>query len=158
MKDFFLKIIKIFNPIYIYTIDRSHHRSDEGYWLFKEYGTHTFVKKKLSQILDGDFIYCVNPKDIAYIVSFEEKIKMEKDSLRVKEEGRNGKLVLSNYHEEVKVTCDDFLVNQDLVERTNSSDVSRIAYIEGFKKGRQLSDIMKTPSSENKKPRLTLIK
>lgn len=116
------------------------------------------MKKNLSQILDGDFIYCVNPKDIAYIVSFEEKIKMEEDSLRVKEQGRNGKLVLSNSHEEVKVTCDDFLGNQDLVERTNSSDVSRIAYTEGFKKGRQLSDIMKTPNSENKKPRLTLIK
>ncbi|WP_206747207.1 hypothetical protein, partial [Serratia sp. OLIL2] len=70
-------IKKIFTPCYIYTLDHSVERTSDGYWLFKEFGTHTFVKKSWNQLVEGDFLRHVNPKDIAHIAETESKIKME---------------------------------------------------------------------------------
>lgn len=39
------RLRKIYSPSYLYTLDRSVIRTADGYWLFKEFGTHTFVKK-----------------------------------------------------------------------------------------------------------------
>ena len=38
------RLRKIYSPSYLYTLDRSVIRTADGYWLFKEFGTHTFVK------------------------------------------------------------------------------------------------------------------
>lgn len=49
------RLRKIYSPSYLYTLDRSVIRTADGYWLFKEFGTHTFVKKKLGATHRGRF-------------------------------------------------------------------------------------------------------
>ena len=75
------RLRKIYSPSYLYTLDRSVIRTADGYWLFKEFGTHTFVKK-LGQLIEGDFLRHVNPKDIAFIAETESKIKSPRPNCR----------------------------------------------------------------------------
>lgn len=155
------KIKKCFSPEYIYTLDYTFDRkADNGNWLFKEYGSHTYVKKNWEQILIGNFLNCVNPKDIAFIAETEAKEKLESLKINILEETRNGELLLGNDKEEMKIKIFDFLVNPELVERTSSLDVSRIAYSEGIRKGREISSLMsrKEKPIEKGKPVLKLIK
>lgn len=49
------KLRRIYSPSYLYTLDRSVTRTAEGYWLFKEFGTHTFVKKTGGSLLRATF-------------------------------------------------------------------------------------------------------
>lgn len=79
------RLRKIYSPSYLYTLDRSVIRTADGYWLFKEFGTHTFVKK-LGQLIEGDFLRHVNPKDIAFIAETESKIKIASAKLSIHEE------------------------------------------------------------------------
>lgn len=71
--NLFDKIKHIFNPQYSYTLDYSAINIDTGIYTFKEYGTHSYIKKSYKQIIESNFIYLINPKDIIYISKIEEK-------------------------------------------------------------------------------------
>lgn len=131
-------IIDIFSPPYLYTLDRNHINKHGG-WLFKEFGTHTYIVKTWKQMQFGDFIKEVNPKDLYYIAEMEAMEIIKKKNLRIIEEKRNGTFVLSCGGSKINVTGADFLNNNELINKTNSQDAIRIAYLSGFRKGREIS-------------------
>lgn len=154
------KLRKIYSPSYLYTLDRSVIRTADGYWLFKEFGTHTFVKKSWGQLIEGDFLRHVNPKDIAFITETESKIKVASAKLSIHEEKRNCMWTLKNDVDSISISGADFLRDRDLVDKTESLDATKIAFYAGVKEGRALSASLKNAkkSDRSKKTILTLIK
>lgn len=159
--SFFKCILNSFSPSYIYTLDKSFVCENEGAWLFKEFGTHTYIIKTWKQLQEGDFIRELNPKDILYITQAEVRRVMEYSRLRISEEKRGGVYVLSGEDMKISVTAKDFLNDYSLVSRTEYHDVVRIAYSAGVKKGRVISSCFPEVVSslhKNEKPVLTVIK
>lgn len=154
------KLINIYSPSYLYTLDRSVTRTADGYWLFKEFGTHTFVKKNWGQLVEGDFLRHVNPKDIAFIAETESKIKIASAKLAIYEERRNCMWTLKNGVDSISISGQDFLKNKDLVDKTESLDATKIAFYAGVKEGRAISASLQNAkkSGSAKKATLTLIK
>ncbi|WP_269936317.1 hypothetical protein [Serratia liquefaciens] len=154
----FLK--KIYSPCYLYTLDRSVNRISDGNWLFKEFGTHTFVKKSWEQLVEGDFLRHVNPKDIAYIAETESKIKTKSTKLSITEEKRNCIWTLNNGIDSISISGKEFIKNRELVDKTESLDATKIAFYAGIKEGREISASLKKPKQKEiiKKRTLTLIK
>jgi len=154
------RLRKIYSPSYLYTLDRSVIRTADGYWLFKEFGTHTFVKKNWGQLIEGDFLRHVNPKDIALIAETETKIKIASAKLSIHEEKRNCMWTLKNDVDSISISGADFLRDRDLVDKTESLDATKIAFYAGVKEGRALSASLKNAkkSDRSKKTILTLIK
>lgn len=154
------KLRKIYSPSYLYTLDRSVIRTADGYWLFKEFGTHTFVKKNWGQLIEGDFLRHVNPKDIAFIAETESKIKVASAKLSIYEEKRNCMWTLKNDVDSISISGADFLRDRDLVDKTESLDATKIAFYAGVKEGRALSASLKNAKKSDgyKKTILTLIK
>lgn len=153
-------IKKIFTPCHLYTLDYSVDRTRDGHWIFKEFGTHTYVKKNWEQLVEGDFLGHVNPKDIAYIAEIEAKIKFSSLKLSIHEEKRNCMWVLKNGLDSISISGKDFLKNRELIDKTESLDATKIAYHTGIKEGREISaslSKMKEPPSPQKNV-LTLIK
>lgn len=161
MSCFFKSIFKMFSPSYIYTLDKSFLCENKRNWLFKEFGTHTYIVKTWSQLQEGNFIRGLNPKDIAYIAQEEVRKVMENNYLRISEEKRGGIYTLSCADNNISITAEDFLKNYALVSRTEHHDVLRIAYFAGLQKGRVISscDPGRIASHENNKRQiLTVIK
>ncbi|HGM6822088.1 TPA: hypothetical protein ACKP65_000584 [Serratia marcescens] len=154
------RLRKIYSPSYLYTLDRSVIRTADGYWIFKEFGTHTFVKKNWGQLIEGDFLRHVNPKDIAFIAETESKIKIASAKLSIHEEKRNCMWTLKNDVDSISISGADFLKDRDLVDKTESLDATKIAFYAGVKEGRALSASLKNAkkSDKSKKTILTLIK
>jgi len=158
---FFKYISKSFSPSFIYTLDKSFLCENENFWLFKEFGTHTYIIKTWKQLQEGNFIRYLNPKDMAYIASVEVRKVMEGARLRISEEKRGGVYILSCKDMKISVTAKDFLNDYALVSRTEHHDVVRIAYSAGVKKGRLISSY--TPEiiashEKNERQILTVIK
>lgn len=153
-------IKKIFTPCYLFTLDRSIERTSDGYWLFKEFGTHTFVKKRWNQLVEGDFLRHVNPKDIAHIAETESKLKIESSKYTILEEKRNCTWTLKNGINSISISGIEFVRNRDIVDKTDSLDATKIAFYTGIKEGRELSAQSKKQSLKIKsnKTKLTLIK
>ncbi|BEM88236.1 hypothetical protein SME46J_27060 [Serratia marcescens] len=154
------KLRRIYSPSYLYTLDRSVTRTAEGYWLFKEFGTHTFVKKNWGQLVEGDFLRHVNPKDIAFIAETESKIKIASAKLSIHEEKRNCMWTLKNGADSISISGKDFLRNRELVGKTESLDATKIAFYAGVKEGREISASLQNAKKGDKpkKTILTLIK
>lgn len=158
---FFQFFSKIFSPSYIYTLDKSFIGESENTWIFKEFGTHTYIMKTWEQLQEGNFIRELNPRDILYITQVEIKRQMENKYLRICEEKRDGVYILSCEDFKMSVTAEDFLKDHALVSRTDYNDIIRIAYYSGIKKGRVISsyNLDKIAShTKNKRQILTLIK
>ena len=47
---------------------------------------HPYFREKLGQLIEGDFLRHVNPKDIAFIAETESKIKIASAKLSIHEE------------------------------------------------------------------------
>ncbi|MTD06315.1 hypothetical protein GKN89_06140 [Serratia sp. YC16] len=154
------KLRRIYSPSYLYTLDRSVTRTVEGDWLFKEFGTHTFVKKNWGQLVEGDFLRHVNPKDIAFIAETESKIKIASAKLSIHEEKRNCMWTLKNGADSISISGKDFLRNRELVDKTESLDATKIAFYAGVKEGREISASLQNAKKGDKpkKTILTLIK
>lgn len=158
---FFRKIKKSFNPEFIYTLDRSYGKDDDGCWLFKSYGSHIYVKKNWQQISDGNFLNSVNPRDISFIAEFEAREKVKYEKFNISEEARDGKLVLVNHTEKIRLNTCELLSSHEFLDKTSSVDIARIAYKEGVKKGREISSLIEgnfRKKRVEKKPVLKLIK
>lgn len=157
----FIKIInslkKIYSPCYLYTLDHSVKRSHEGLWLFKEFGTHTFVKKSWGQLVQGDFLKHVNPKDIAFIAEKESELKKTSCKLSIKEEKRNNSWILESEDSEISISGTDFMMNREIIDKTDTIDAARIAYHTGVKKGREIS-ALSTQRSTKKTTAKTILK
>jgi len=158
---FFQFLLKIYSPPYIYTLDKSFLCENQNSWIFKEFGTHTYIIKTWKQLQEGHFIRELNPRDILYITEVETRRQMENKNLRICEEKRDGVYILSCESFKISVTAEDFLKDYDLVSRTDCHDVIRIAYYSGVKKGRVISSYIPekiAPHTKNKRQTLTLIK
>ncbi|SMG55553.1 hypothetical protein [Cedecea sp. NFIX57] len=152
-------IKKLYTPFYFYTLDHSVGRTSEGLWLFKEFGTHTFVKKSWNQLVDGDFLRQVNPKDIALIAETECKLKLDSSKLVISEEKRNCLWTIENEHISISISGNEFIRNKELIDKTETLDATRIAYYTGIKKGREISTSLTNRSAKvDKKKTFTLIK
>lgn len=160
----FIKIIKyikqLYSPCYMYTLDRSVHRTVDGLWLFKEFGTHTYVKKSWKQLIDGNFLRDVNPKDIAFIAETESKIKLTLCKLSIKEENRHCSWILENDDSKIAITGDIFIKSREIIDKTDTLDATRIAYYTGIRKGREISASLSLRKQDNtiNKSTLKLIK
>lgn len=86
---------RIFSPSYIYTLDKSFLGENKNSWVFKEFGTHTYIMKTWQQLQDGHFIRELNPKDILYITQVETRRQMENKYLRICEEKIDDVYILS---------------------------------------------------------------
>lgn len=142
---------RIFSPSYIYTLDKSFLGENQNSWVFKEFGTHTYIMKTWQQLQDGHFIRELNPKDILYITQIETRRQMENKHLRICEEKRDGVYILSCQDFKISVTAEDFLKDHGLVSRTDYHDVIRIAYYSGVKKGRVISSYTPEKIASHKK-------
>ncbi|QZN95964.1 hypothetical protein [Symbiopectobacterium purcellii] len=165
MESYLLFIIKkikhVFSPAFIYTLDRTVDYTTEINWVFKEYGTHTFVKKSWAQLKDGDFLRQVNPRDIALIAEIEAIRKINSDKFYISKEGRMDIWTLTSKGKKITITGQEFIKDREIVNCTDVMDASRIAYHTGFKKGREIAEYLSTPSLSKKeggKPTLTIIK
>jgi hypothetical protein len=156
----FKAIKKVFSPTYTYTLDMKIGNSGEAGWVFKEFGTHTYVKKTWVQLLDGDFLREVNPKDIAIIAEAEARKKVTGNRLSIIEENRNGVWTLENRDRKITVTGKEFLKDKELISNINTVDATRIAYYTGLRKGREISEtLMRSKLPESKiKQKLRLVK
>lgn len=141
-----------FSPSYLYTLDKSLIHETTNFWIFKEFGTHTYIVKTWKQLQDGNLLCVINPKDISYIAQIEARKEIEHTYLRISEEMRGGIYILSNGYERLSVTGYDFLKDEALVRKMEHQDIIRIAYRTGVEKGRQISNIVteKMASSESK--------
>ncbi|MEN3262742.1 MULTISPECIES: hypothetical protein [unclassified Sodalis] len=158
--DFFDKIKHIFNPKYSYTLDYSAINIKTGIYTFKEYGTHSYIKKSYKQIIESNFIYLINPKDIIYISKIEEKKAMQNDIYFITEERRDGIYKISNNTDMLLISGKDILKNNELINKINNGDMSKIAYLEGIHAGREISEALmkKTPLKMKKNNILQIIK
>lgn len=157
--NIFMIFKKIYSPCHLYTLDRSVNRTSDGYWLFKEFGTHTFVKKNWGQLVEGDFLRHVNPKDISFIAEVESKMKIESAKLSISEERRSCIWTLKNGIDSISISGKEFLKNRELVDKTDSLDATKIAFYTGVKEGREISaSLKKTKKEVTKKITLTLVK
>ena len=155
------KIKRIFSPAFIYTLDRTVDYTNEINWVFKEYGTHTFVKKSWAQLKGGDFLRQVNPKDIALIAEVEAMRKINSDKFYISKESRMDIWTLTSKGKKINITGKEFIKDREVVNCTDVMDASRIAYHTGFKKGREIAEYLSTLNASNKergKPTLTIIK
>lgn len=118
------------------------------------------MKKNWGQLIEGDFLRHVNPKDIAFIAETESKIKIASAKLSIHEEKRNCMWTLKNDVDSISISGADFLKDRDLVDKTESLDATKIAFYAGVKEGRALSASLKNAkkSDKSKKTILTLIK
>jgi hypothetical protein len=138
----FKAIKKVFSPSYTYTLDMKISNSGETGWIFKEFGTHTYVKKTWIQLLEGDFLREVNPKDIATIAEAEARKKVTGNRFSIIEENRNGVWTLENRDRKITVTGKEFLKNKELISNIKTVDATRIAYYTGLRKGREISETL----------------
>lgn len=157
-----LLIIELYTPAYSYTLEKNHQDAEKDVWIFKEYGTHSFVKKSWKQLQESNFLQQVNPKDIAYIAETEAAKKLEESKMYITEEKRNKIWVLKSSQEKLSVTGDEFINNPELIDKTESADATRIAFHTGLKKGLLISATLNTgnPEKPQKKGggRLTIVK
>jgi len=136
---FFKYIISVFSPSYIYTLDKSCLHEDKDEWVFKEFGTHTYIIKTWEQLQEGNFFREINPRDLSYIAKVEARKSIGYCSLRICEEKKGGIFILNGGFENISVTGNEFLKDHDLVRKTEHNDIIRIAYLTGLKKGREIS-------------------
>lgn len=157
----FLDAVKqIFNPKHIYTLDYTSIDNDTKLYTFKEYGTHSYVKKSYHQILETNFIYLINPKDILYISKLEEKKAMFDDVYFIHEERREGIYKLSNATDTLLLSGNEVIKNRELIDKIDNNDVAKIAYLTGVHTGRKISEMLsqKTPLKKKAEKSFKLIK
>lgn len=158
---FFQNILKIFSPSYAYTLDKSFIEENNDAWLFKEFGTHSYIMKTWKQLQSGELIRELNPKDILYIAHVEIRRQIENKHFHICEEKRDGVYILICDDLKISVTAEEFLKDTALVSRTEHHDVIKIAYYSGLKKGRLISSYTSNKIAshiETKRQILTLIK
>ncbi|WP_041867194.1 hypothetical protein [Sodalis glossinidius] len=157
----FLDAVKqIFNPKHIYTLDYNAIDNDTEIYTFKEYGTHSYVKKSYRQILETNFIYLINPKDILYISKLEEKKAMFDDVYFIHEERRKGVYKLSNATDTLLLSGKEVIKNRELIDKIDNNDVAKIAYLTGVHAGRKISEMLsqKTPLKKKTDKSFKIIK
>jgi len=151
----------VFSPSYLYTLDKSLLHETTNFWIFKEFGTHTYIVKTWQQLQDGNLLRDINPKDISYIAQVEARKEIEHAYLRISEEVRGGIYILTNGVEYLSVTGHEFLKDEALVSKMEHQDIIRIAYRTGVEKGRQISNLVTqkmTPQNNTKSHILKVIK
>lgn len=159
IQSIFHQLKKIYSPSYSYTLDLSFENTKEKIWTFKEFGTHTYVRKTWDQLKDSDFLKEVNPKDICYIIENEIKRKEVEKTYHISEESRNNKWTLTKGEVKINVSGYDFVKDKNLIAHTGSIDAVKIAYLTGFFKGRESSaQIITNKASDDIKKRQKILR
>lgn len=161
IKNLWLFCKKCFTPTYSYTLDNTIDYTNVDYWLFKEYGTHTFVKKYWRDLVNSDFLQQVNPRDIAFIAEAEAIKKHKYHRFTIIEEKRSGLWTLTRGEHQITMSGKEFIRDRELIDNTDALDASKIAYQTGIQQGREISIKISTkpiPDRIKKRHPLTLVK
>lgn len=91
---------------------------------------HPYFREKLGQLIEGDFLRHVNPKDIAFIAETESKIKSPRPNCRFMKK-KKLYVDVENDVDSISISGADFLKDRDLVDKTESLDATKIAFMPG---------------------------
>ncbi|WP_440862646.1 hypothetical protein [Symbiopectobacterium purcellii] len=161
LKKWWYSVEKVFSPPYIYTLDKDLTKKNSNQWYFKEFGTHTYVKKTWEQMLRSNFLSKVKPDDISYISYIEAHKVMTSSVYHISEEKRGGFYNLKSEikNEPISIHEHDFIKNRELISKTDPFDILQIAYKAGVMRGKNLSSsIVKQEAHAKKTPPLRIVK
>ncbi|MDC9588037.1 hypothetical protein PSI23_01595 [Xenorhabdus sp. XENO-10] len=155
--DFFKKTFK---PRYIYSLQKFEPIKENGFYILKELGTHTCIKATAEDIFDSDLLYNINPVDIIFITRFEEYDMKEKQKFEIIEERRDLSFTIQNAYSRREISGKELLIDQNIVDKLDPTNLVKIAYMSGLKDGRKISDeISRTEKIKSSNPaKLKVIK
>ncbi|SFN35566.1 hypothetical protein [Xenorhabdus japonica] len=135
--DFFKRTFK---PRYIYSLQKFEPIKENGFYILKELGTHTCIKATAEDIFDSDLLYNINPIDIIFITRFEEYDMREKQKFEIIEERRDLSFTIQNAYSRREISGKELLIDQNIVDKLDPTNLIKIAYMSGLKDGRKISD------------------
>ncbi|MDC9597533.1 hypothetical protein [Xenorhabdus anantnagensis] len=155
--DFFKKTFK---PRYIYSLQKFEPIKENGFYILKELGTHTCIKATAEDIFDSELLYNINPIDIIFITRFEEYDMREKQKFEIIEERRDLSFTIQNAYSRREISGKELLIDQNIVDKLDPTNLVKIAYMSGLKDGRKISDeISRTEKIKSSNPtKLKVIK
>lgn len=134
----FLK--NIFQPRYIYNLQRFEPIKENEFYILKELGTHTCIKATAEDIFKSDLLYYTNPNDIIYIAKIEEHNIREKQKFKIIEENRDLSFTIQNAYFRKQFTAREILEDQSISEQIDPISLVKIAYSAGLRDGRKISN------------------
>lgn len=135
-------LISVFNPPYQFTLDEiiKDPVLGQSLYVFKEYGGHDFVKISYDTICKSKGIMrAINPDDLKQIHINEYQYAMESQAYKVTGYLRNNEYIIENNERTEKHSGEYISKNLDMFKSIDPIDVWKIAYAEGFTKGRKMS-------------------
>lgn len=112
-------------------------------------------------MLCSNFLSKVKPEDVDYISSVEAHRTVTASMYHIAEEKRGGfyNLRCKKNNESLSIHEHEFIKNRELISKTESVDVLKIAYRAGLMRGKKLSSsIVKQEVPIKKTPPLRIIK
>lgn len=135
-------LISVFNPPYQLTLSETIQSKEPNktIYIFKQYGSHEFIKLTFKDIKNNNsLLQSINPKNLMKINLSEFLLSREYEKYYVTEEIRNNSYKIKNNSEEIVCSGEYIHKNIEMFQTINSSDLYKIMYYTGFKKGRSMS-------------------
>ncbi len=132
-------------------------KNKNNIYRFKVYNNHVYLKFSYEEIMHNkNIVFDVNPFDLIKIAQLEERIKIIKEKIHIKEMLRHNLYLLTDGENNNVFTGEEICNNPLLIEKIKSIDVYKIAFHTGFQQGRQLHN--EISSQKTQKSILTLVK
>lgn len=135
-------LASVFNPPYQLTLSDTLVDETGGrvMYVFKQYGLHEYIRVTYADIISSsDLVNAINPINLMDIHLAEHERKVRANETRIREVMRGGRFKLSHGEVTEEYTAEYIVNNVDMFTHISAADLCSIAYLAGFRKGRNMS-------------------